>query len=81
MAPYLVGPDGLRVEPVELRVDTVHWLFARMIEPAARPGEIWYRVTRHGHALGMGYYQLDQLQELVDLAELRAPADAGEETA
>ncbi|MFB4275711.1 hypothetical protein ACBJ59_10500 [Nonomuraea sp. MTCD27] len=81
MGEYLVGPDGLRVEPVQLTPGSAHWIFARMVEPAARPGEVWYRVTRGGAAVGGGYFQLDQLQEIVNLADLRAPEQAGEESA
>lgn len=81
MSRYLVGPGGLRVEPVQLQHGSAHWIFARMVEPEAQPGEIWYRVTKHGAAVGAGYFQLDQLQEIVDLAKLRAPGEAGEETA
>lgn len=47
MAPYLLGPDGLKVEPVQLRRGDVHWLFARIVEPDAREGEVWPKaVTR-----------------------------------
>lgn len=83
VAPYLIGPDGLRVEPVQLRKDSAHWLFARMKEPGAQVGEIWYRVTRNGQAVGLpGYYQLHELEDLVDLSELRAPEeDTGTGTA
>jgi hypothetical protein len=83
MAPYLLGPDGLKVEPVQLRRGDVHWLFARIVEPDAREGEVWYRVTRHGAAVGFpGYYQLHELEEIVDLAELHGPdEDAGTGTA
>ncbi|MEV1178979.1 hypothetical protein [Nonomuraea sp. NPDC049784] len=80
---YLVGPDGLRVTPVELSPTSEHWLFARMREPNAMPGEVWYRVTKNGSAIGIpGYYQLHELQEIVSLADLReANEEAGEETA
>lgn len=82
MPSYLVGPDGLRVEPVQLEHGSAHWIFARMVEPSAQPGEVWYRVTRHGAAVGPGYFQLDQLQEIVNLSELRAPdGQADSETA
>lgn len=82
MADYLVGPDGLRVQPVKLRVGGADWLFARMVEPNAQLGEVWYRVTRGGAAVGVGYYQLDELQDIVDLSQLHAPDEgAGEETA
>ncbi|MEU4574659.1 hypothetical protein [Nonomuraea sp. NPDC023979] len=83
MPDYLVGPDGLRVEPVQLMRGAAHWLFARIIEPTAQEGEVWYRVTRHGQAVGFpGYYQLDQLQEIVDLSKLRGPdQSASSETA
>ena len=81
MGRYLEGPDGLRVEPVQLAHGSAHWIFARMVEPGAQVGEVWYRVTRFGAAVGAGYYQLDQLQEIVNLAELSAPEAAGEETA
>ncbi|MEU4229523.1 hypothetical protein AB0F17_34945 [Nonomuraea sp. NPDC026600] len=80
MGRYLEGPDGLRVEPVELRAGTAHWIFAQMREPSARPGEVWYKVTRDGHAVDVpGYYQLE---EIVSLAELREVDEgAGTETA
>ncbi|MGW0486227.1 hypothetical protein [Nonomuraea sp. NPDC003214] len=80
---YLVGPDGLRVEPVRLTRGSAHWLFARMREPDAREGEIWYKVTRDGHAVDVpGYYQLHELEQVVPLSELRevddgTAADAG----
>jgi hypothetical protein len=77
---YLVGPDGIRVEPV--RLHGAHLIFARMVDPAAAPGEEWFRVTQRGAALGAGYVRdVEALAELVPLAELRGPEEAGEETA
>ncbi|MFI6814720.1 hypothetical protein ACIBG7_20070 [Nonomuraea sp. NPDC050328] len=74
VAPYLEGPDGLHVEPIQLEPGSPHLLFARMREPRANPGEIWYRVTRRGLAVGFpGYYQLHELEEIVDLSHLRGP--------
>ncbi|MET7335994.1 hypothetical protein [Nonomuraea sp. NPDC005650] len=83
MGRYLVGPDGLRVVPVQLSPLSEHWLVARMREPQAMPGEVWYRVTRSGQAIDFpGYYQLHELQEIVDLADLReVEEDSGEATA
>ncbi|MGP4102204.1 hypothetical protein [Nonomuraea sp. KM90] len=81
---YLVRADGLRVEPVTLTAGSPHWLFARMREPDAQLGEVWYKVTAPaGHAIDVpGYYQLHELQEIVDLADLREVDDVGgEETA
>ncbi|MGR6924228.1 hypothetical protein ACU635_59045 [[Actinomadura] parvosata] len=84
MGRYLEGPGGLRVEPVELTAGSAHWIFARMREPNAQEGEVWYRVTtRDGQAVDVpGYYQLHELEEIVPLAELRDPgAAAGDQTA
>ncbi|MFI6496936.1 hypothetical protein [Nonomuraea typhae] len=83
MSRYLVGPDGLKVVPVQLKVEDGTLLLARMLESTAQPGEVWYKVTRHGMALFVpGYCQLHQLQELVDLTGLREPDEsADEETA
>lgn len=79
MSRYLVGPDGLRVEPVQLTRGTAHWIFAQMVDPGARPGEIWYFVTRNGRPLGFpGYYQQHQLEEIVDLADLREPEEGAD---
>ncbi|MGR6922538.1 hypothetical protein ACU635_50505 [[Actinomadura] parvosata] len=77
---YLIGPHGIRVEPVRLRGADL--IFARMVDPDAQPGEEWFRVTQRGAALGPGYVRdVEALAELVPLAELRAPEEAGEETA
>ncbi|WP_157253239.1 hypothetical protein [Nonomuraea typhae] len=83
MSRYLVGPGGLRVEPVELGDPDSNLLLARMWDAGAQPGEVWYRVTRNGMALGVpGIYPMDVLQELLDLTELREPDESvGEETA
>ncbi|MGP4092915.1 hypothetical protein [Nonomuraea sp. KM90] len=80
MGQYLVGPDGIRVEPVKLF--GAHLIFARMVDPEATPGEEWFRVTQRGAALGPGYVRdVEALAELVPLAELRGPDEAGAETA
>lgn len=80
MGRYLVGPDGIRVEPV--RLYGAHLIFARMVDPQASPGEEWFRVTQHGAALGDGYVRdVEALAELVPLAELHGPDEAGTETA
>lgn len=82
VTPHLEGPDGLRVEPVRLRLGSPHLLFARMREPDAGVGEIWYRVTRRGLAVGFpGYYRLYELEELVDLSELQGGEEARRDTA
>lgn len=83
MSRYLVGPDGLRVVPVQLTDRDTSLLLARMWDPGAEPGEVWYRVTRNGMAQGVpGIYPMDVLQELVDLGELQEPDEgAGEEIA
>ncbi len=84
MGRYLVRADGLRVEPVELTAGSPHWIIARMREPGARLGEVWYKVTAsEGHAIDVpGYYQLHELQEIVDLADLRETGrDAADHTA
>ncbi|GAA4042383.1 hypothetical protein ACIBH1_08340 [Nonomuraea sp. NPDC050663] len=76
MSPYLEGPDGLRVEPVQLKAGSLHLLMAQIREPGAQPGEVWYRITRRGMALGVpGYYQLHELEEIVNLADLHAPEE------
>ncbi|NBE98928.1 hypothetical protein FE391_37590 [Nonomuraea sp. KC401] len=82
MGRYLEGPDGLRVGGQADR-GSAHWLLARMREPNAQVGEVWYKVTQDGHAIDVpGYYQLHELQEIVDLAQLREVDDAaGEQTA
>lgn len=78
MSRYLVGPDGLRVEPVELTYGSAHWVFAQMVDPSAQAGEVWYLVTRNGRPVGMpGYYQLHELEEIVNLGDLRAPEEEG----
>lgn len=87
MADYLVGPGGLKVTPVQLGTN-VDLVLARMREPDAQPGEIWYRVTFNGMAVGLpGYYQMHELTELLDelgltLADLHDPdAGVGSQTA
>lgn len=81
MARYLVGPDGIRVEPVELHGS--HLIFARMVDPAAQEGAVWYRVTRNGAAVRMPGYvpDIEAVAELVPLAELHGPDEADSETA
>ncbi|MEV0996855.1 hypothetical protein [Nonomuraea sp. NPDC050202] len=83
MSRYLAGPDGLRVVPVQLSPHNEHWLLARLRETKAMPGEVWYRVTRNGQAIGFpGYYQLHELQDIVNLADLHEVEEGhGEETA
>ncbi|TMR14096.1 hypothetical protein ETD86_29565 [Nonomuraea turkmeniaca] len=77
MGRYLEGRNGLRVEPVELTLGSPHLIFARMREPNAQVGEVWYKVTQHGHAIDVpGYYQLHELQAIVPLAELYEIDDA-----
>ncbi|MEU6721778.1 hypothetical protein ABZ897_60970 [Nonomuraea sp. NPDC046802] len=77
MGRYLEGPGGLRVEPVKLTAGSAHWIFARMREPGAQQGEIWYKVTREGHAIDIpGYFQMHELQEIIPLADLRDASDA-----
>lgn len=82
MARYLEGPDGLRIEPVELRPDNQHWLFARVKEPDAQVGEVWYIVTIHHRPVGMpGYFQLHELEDLLrdlgySLRDLREPEES-----
>ncbi|MEV0385036.1 hypothetical protein [Nonomuraea sp. NPDC050643] len=80
MARYLEGPGGLRVQPVDVRPGTVHWIFVQMCSPDVRPGEVWYLVTRDGAAVGRvpGYYQLHELTRLLEdlgleLADLHEP--------
>ncbi|MGW6499305.1 hypothetical protein [Nonomuraea angiospora] len=84
---YLEALGSIRVEPVDVRPGNVHWIFVQMISPNVRPGEVWYRVTRRGAAVGRlpGYYQLHELTELLetlelglaDLREVGGNADAG----
>ncbi|MFI6296893.1 hypothetical protein ACIBEJ_35250 [Nonomuraea sp. NPDC050790] len=83
MGRYLEGPDGLRVEPVQLGNPDTNLLLARMWDAGAEPGEVWYKVTRNGMALGVpGIYPMDVLQEFVELGDLHEPEEsAGEETA
>ncbi|MEO3875272.1 hypothetical protein ABGB18_41350 [Nonomuraea sp. B12E4] len=89
MGRHLEGPDGIRVQPVDVRPGNAHWLFVQMRAPDVRPGEVWYRVTRRGAAVGRvpGYYQLHELTELLEelgleLADLHEPgADADSGTA
>ncbi|MET7334285.1 hypothetical protein [Nonomuraea sp. NPDC005650] len=79
MERYLIGPDGIRVEPVRLQGG--HLIFARMVDPAAAPGKEWFRVTQRGAALGPGYVRdVEALAELVSLAELRSSNEARSET-
>lgn len=84
MATYLEGPGGLRVQPVQLQLGDVHLLFARMSEPDAQPGEIWYKVTWRGAAVGLPpYYEMHELTILLQdlglsLADLHEPDQAGE---
>ncbi|MEU4229527.1 hypothetical protein AB0F17_34965 [Nonomuraea sp. NPDC026600] len=62
MGRHSVGPKGLRVTPVKLTPTSEHWLFARMRVPTAKASEIWYKVTRDGHAVDVpGYYELQEI--------------------
>lgn len=78
MTDHLVGPGGLKVTPVQLG-QNVDLVLARMREPKAQPGEIWYKVTFNGMAVGVpGYFQMHELTELLDelgltLADLHEP--------
>ncbi|WP_327582456.1 hypothetical protein OHA25_41925 [Nonomuraea sp. NBC_00507] len=60
-----------------------HLLFARLVDPQARQGEEWFRVTGpQGQAVGAGYYRdVEALAEVVPLGELRGLDEAGTETA
>lgn len=49
-AHHLVGPDISWVEAVELTGS--HLIFARIADETALEGGRWYRVTRHGAAMG-----------------------------
>lgn len=47
---FLVDPDGVRVEPVELA--PVDVAYARRRHRDAQAGQVWYVVTRHGRLVG-----------------------------
>jgi hypothetical protein len=76
-ARYLVGPDGLRVEPI--RLGEADLAYARARHPDARADEAFFLVTRRGRLVAY-CRDIEEVGELVDLAELRGPGEAGEET-
>ncbi|MFD0687591.1 hypothetical protein [Actinomadura fibrosa] len=76
-AGYLLGPDGLRVEAVELtEADLV---YARMRHRDARIGQAWFLVTRRGKLVAYCRY-IEEVAELVDLTDLHGPGSAAEES-
>ncbi|TYK45096.1 hypothetical protein [Actinomadura decatromicini] len=72
---FLVGPDGVRVEPVELQ--PVDVAYARRRHRDAKPGDVFFLVTRHGRLLGY-CRDIEEVAELVDLRLLHGPDDAAE---
>ncbi|TDD86815.1 hypothetical protein E1298_16950 [Actinomadura rubrisoli] len=75
-ARYLTGPDGLRVEVVEL--DDADLAYARIRHRDARAGQSWFLVTRRGRLVAY-CRDIEEVAEHVDLTDLNPPGDAAEE--
>ncbi|TDD97715.1 hypothetical protein [Actinomadura rubrisoli] len=73
---YLVGPDGVRVEAVELADEDV--AYARRRHRDAQAGEAFFVVTRRGRLVGY-CRDIEEVAELVDLQSLRGPDSAAED--
>jgi hypothetical protein len=75
---HLVGPDGIRVEAVELAAEDV--AYARRRHRGAQEGDVFFLVTRRGRLVAY-CRDIEEVAEHVNLGELRGP-DAGiEDTA
>ena len=72
---HLVGPDGVRVEAVDLK--PVDVAYARRRHRDAQAGQVWFLVTRHGRLVGY-CRDIEEVAELVDLRLLHGRDDAAE---
>jgi hypothetical protein len=70
---HFEAPGGIRVQPVDIRPGNPHWIFVQMTTPNVRPDEVWYLATKDGAAVERlpGYYQLDELTELLETLGLK----------
>lgn len=71
----MVGPDGVRVEAVELQ--PVDVAYARRRHRDAQAGDVFFLVTRRGRLVGY-CADVEEVGELVDLRTLRGPDSAAE---
>lgn len=71
-----MGPDGIQVEAVELR--PVNVVYARRWHSDAAVGQVWFLVARRGRLVGY-CRDIEEVGEVVDLAQLRAPVSAPED--
>lgn len=69
------GPDGVRVEAVELQPEDV--AYARRRHRDAQAGDVFFLVTRHGRLIGY-CRDVEEVGGLVDLRTLRGPDSAAE---
>jgi hypothetical protein len=74
-AGYLVGPDGLRVEPIALH--GAHLAMAKLHHPHLQPDDTVFLVTRHGK-LVCYCRDIEDVAEIIDLTQLHGPDEAGE---
>jgi hypothetical protein len=73
---YLEGPDGLRVEAVQLTNADI--AFAQVHHRDARAGQAWFLLTRHGRLVAY-CHDIEEVAQHVDLAQLHGPGDAAQD--
>lgn len=74
-ASYLVGPDGLRVEAVQL--GEADLAFVRAHHRDAHAGQAWFLITRHGRLVAY-CRDIEEVAEHVELTDLHGPGEAAE---